>query len=316
MTHVGVKEHPRLCPGDLDTQEVEKKSAHPLKQNESGIVNTVGCHVILKHKDTNKRAYAIIPACNKCNKADRSKRHHDTIGNLRWYCKAVTILEEDAFTNNFVGKITVPVKDSKGKPRKVWWQDIMDIMDVSGACADGTTRTKTLTIRGYTNIDKERPGTPHACNDCKFGEDSNYKNEKFLVCSGQCKRRQYTYSNPAGYLQKIASLWKYGPNVALGNHGVLKNFENKFKPCVLRCQEEMYPGKNPVEYKKAYGLCTNKGCHKDSLPRAELCKEHLLRKYFARLRDDISKRRARAAEAVANEVLNILLKQLDDLLIQ
>ena len=316
MTHVGVEEHPRLCPGDLDTQEVEKKSAHPLKQNESGIVNTVGCHVILKHKDTNKRAYAIIPACNKCNKADRSKRHHD-IGNLRWYCKAVTILEEDASKYSFVGKITVPgVKDSKGKKRMVWWQDIMDIMDVS---ADGTTGTNTLTIRGYTNIDKERPGTPHACNDCKFGEDSNYKNGNFLVCSG-CKRRQYTYSNPAGYLQKIAYLWKYGPNVALGNHGVLKIFETNFNPRVLRCQEEMYPGKNPVEYrryKKAYGLCTNKGCHKDSLPRAELCKEHLLvRKYFARWRDEISKRRARAAEAVANEVLNILLKQLDDLLIQ
>ena len=243
MKHVGVKEHPCLCPGDLDTQTaVEKKEAYPLKQNESGIVNTVGCHVILKHKDTNKRAYAIIPARNQCNKADRSKGY-DTIGNLIWYCKAVTILEEDASDFNFVGKITVPVKDSEGNPKSVWWQDIMDISDVEKNLADGG-KTNTLTIRGYTNIDKGTK-TTGVCEKCVFKVDPNLgkkENEKFLVCS-KCKRREYTYRSPEGYLLKIASLWKYGLNSNLGPRGALKDFEKKFQPRVLRCQEKRYPKK-------------------------------------------------------------------------
>ena len=286
MEHVGVKEPPCLCPGDPDPVTPENKSAHPLDKNESRRVNTVGCHVILKKE--NKRAFAIIPACNKCNKADRSKGN-GTLGNLIWYCKAVTILEEDASDFNFVGKITVPVKDSEGNPKSVWWQDIMDISDV---LADGG-KTNTLTIRGYTNIDKGTK-TTGVCGECKFKVDTNFsENEKFLVCS-ECKRREYTYWSPEGYLLKIASFWKY-VNSNLGGRGALNDFEKKFQPRVLRCQEKRYPKKNQVAYKKAYGLCTNQGCHKDSLPTAELCEEHW--------RD----------EAAANAALT---EQLDELLIQ
>lgn len=286
MTHVKVKAHPCVCPGDLSPGETENKKPHGLSENskDSG-VQTVGCHVILKHKKDNRRAYAIIPACNSCNKGDRKLAE----GNLIWYCKAVTILQEDAFDLNFVGKITLRTKSPKQKVKILWWKYVMDIIVENHA-------KKTLTIRGYTNEDT-KPDTPnHAC---EFVEDKEHKPS--LVCK-TCNRRQYTYSNPEDYLLKLAAFWrdatanKRGRD--LGKWGALLTFQKKFKPRILRCNEEMYPVK-PVVYKRAYGLCTHvkpTNCHKDSLKGVELCEEHLSLKYFKRWWDTVLERRKQQAQ--------------------
>ena len=263
MRHVNVNRHPCLCPGDKFPSETENKEAHELLENSENNVQTVGCHVILKHKDTNKRAYAIIPACNSCNKADRSKF---AFGNLTWYCKAVTILQEDAYDHNFVGKITVRTSDEKGKTKALWWHCITDI--IVEDCAD----EKTLKIRGYTNMDA-KPDPPQDCDTCTFVEDKKYRPS--LVCAG-CKRRQYTYMNYEDYLLKIACFWRDATAVRdLGRRGALVSFERRFKPRVLRCNEKMYPNKNRQirrDYKIAYGLCKKEHCHNDS-QGDDLCKE-------------------------------------------
>ena len=162
-----------------------------------------------------------------------------------WYCKAVTILQEDADEYRFVGKITLP---PVGKAASRWWQRI-DGVEVND-------ENKDLTIKGITNKVKGDPDDP--------------------IINGKPQRpiTEHTYNNPGDYLLLIAAAWRDATTHAgldFSKRGVFKRYEDQFKPRVLRCNEEMYP-RNKVEYKKAYGLCIGDHCHKDS-KQDDLCVE-------------------------------------------
>ena len=177
--------------------------------------------------------------------------------------------------------------------------------------------TKTLTIRGYTNKDK-KPDKPDDKHVCEFVEDKEHKPSLVCICRAsasprrdargrgaeqyECNRRQYTYSNPEDYLLKLAAFWRdatANKRGDLGARGALLTFQDMFKPRILRCNEEMYPVKQMVDYKRAYGLCTHvkpTNCHKDSLKGVELCEEHLSLKYFKRWWDTVLERRKQQAQ--------------------
>lgn len=270
--HVGVENPPCLCPGHRiqNVDDPERIDAHEMKKNEPKVVNTVGSHVLLEKIEadgTKRREYAIIPTCNRCNPSKP-----DSQDVVLFYCKAVTIIDFNSFDHRFVGKITLPRATD-------WWHYITKCIlhrDEQGDIAN-------VSIEGWTNRNT-RPEAispeatrwlaDHARQHLDGGDEVEFEND---VCTATkhnvtCNRRRCVYEAPPGYLGLIAQLWQDSPR-DLALWGSLRRNDQNFRARVLRCNERMYP-MHQIEYKKAYGLCIEPGCHDDCVPEQDRCESH------------------------------------------
>ena len=242
---------PDLCPCDRTGEADNKQPAHGITATAIERTNqardegdrSAGAHVMVINSDLELEIFAIAPCCGSCN-------NHNVEGNLRWFFRAVTILQNDKLGSKFAGMITLP-KEYADNKNGWWWQRITAF----------SVDDETITIEGYSNNDNNDVTPANPCNVCTFGVDH--------VCNG-CKKRRAKYNNIDGrdYLSEIAHLWRRAQqknNFTV--RGSVARYQEDFKPVILRCNVGMYPGKSPEErnkYKQAYGLCMHVGCHNDS----------------------------------------------------
>ena len=71
------RELPTLCPG------ATVDGPHPLEKKGKGKYGYVGAHVLIRHKQSGREKYVIIPTCSPCNRSQKP---------LLLFCRAVTIL--------------------------------------------------------------------------------------------------------------------------------------------------------------------------------------------------------------------------------
>ena len=282
-SHHTRRDLPTLCPGlpklfDFGTgpEEHVAKQYHTENINSEEDQNsTAGCHVVIRSKSRGKKIYAIIPSCRSCNKAKAENENGSKEGvKLFYFCRAVTIIDTEADGSKFAGKITLPKEFSfDGKSCSDWWVLITALKVIDG---DGTNRR--IEIEGYSNKDNNEKGdrkrkTPCEDGNCKFWDDNN--NPTNVCTKKKCMVRRAVYSNPGGYLETLAVLWREASDGEdkFRQRGVLLRYEKGFKPKILRCNVGMYP-KNKKDYKEAYGLCKKDGCHQDRVDGSENCAEH------------------------------------------
>lgn len=268
-SHHTRRDLPTLCPGQpklghlgTDPQNHVAQQYHTENINsEEDRNSTAGCHVVIRSKSRGKKIYAIIPSCRSCNKAKAENENGSKEGvKLFYFCRAVTIIDTEADGSKFAGKITLPKEFSfDGNKDSDWWVLITALKIIDG---DGTNRR--IEIEGYSNKDKKKI----PCGSCVFINN---------VCTMEkCMVRRAVYSNPGGYLETLAVLWREASDGEdkFRQRGVLLRYEKRFEPKILRCNVGMYPGRNKDDYKKAYGLCKKDGCHQDRVDGSEHCAEH------------------------------------------
>ena len=240
------RELPTLCPG------VTNDGAHPLQVEKKGkgkkekdSYGYVGAHVLIRHKQSGREKYVIIPTCSPCNRSQNP---------LHLFCRAVTIFDSDA-QYKFVGKITLPddyaARDKYNIGKKLtWWVSIHSV----------NVDDQNITIVGYSNDSVDGGGTP--CGECTFNENH--------VCGKniKCKLRRAIYPNVEDFLAELALLWRRvtkgfntdsrgGRN--MGVQKALLEYEQGFIPEIIRCGV----GMGQEVHKKAYGLCKTRGCNRD-----------------------------------------------------